>query len=926
MTFLKRLFLKASELPAFNMGLILFLMGLAVLKSTALALIDTGTVALFLAENGILRIAFDFTVVGVLMSFAGREVLRLTRQRGYGVMRVFSGAVLALTIGILTAEVGGVGGSDFLFILKYMLFMLINVAFWIVTARFIPIRLDSLKFTFVMGAELLGYALGGAVTIWCFSDVFLALCAALLLMIVVSLGIGFLERLMPVPEETFVRRKNGIPHGFEQKLALSILLTGFVFMLARCLMDFAFYLALDKMDDAARFSHMGALWMSFGLGGFVFLTALYRTRILYTLFLGMNVLVFSLILAAFGTLSGWYGVTFVGVTLFMIMAYMYAGGFLKLMPIPLRLIPRKIGMERVRLCLVEPCGFILAATLISLNGAVLGTAALLFGTGVAFYAVLLLCMHYYAAIVLTLFQLRLWRAGTLFIASPKMVAYVKEQLKTDNAEDTIYFLRILETAHHQLFLPSTLKALKHKKEAVRIFALQRLSRQHNAERYTKVIETVFQKDDSRRVRQEALSILITLDYAQNPDGGAEKYADLLDDNGLKCGAIAGFLKVGGTPALLAMDGLQKMVYSRKVKDNLAALNIMRDAPSNGLVRLVLPLLQSTNQLIAKQALLTAGAIGHPAFLPSVLNALDEPELRENAVYALNKYAKTAFPSIEKMVGNPAIPPVRQKVLISYLSVLSSGEGKQILLRLLQIGNQKLRKNIVLGMIDSGIFWVHKGKQKIILKGLKRDVARLDWLHELIGRYTQAPTPESQDAFAFLTRALGEDLKATRQLILYQLLLLKNNPLFGKAVYILLENKTDKYPAALGVLQDLLPPRLYRQIKKVIGIQTDVGKKETVSATTPEHAVADMTMLLTEPPFSVPAWVRATALYCLRKLDLAEGLPAVRCALKDKDTVVLEAAIWTFAHLEKDKDAVHKTLLTLPTSVLAKVPMEQFIES
>ncbi len=923
MTFLKGLFLKASELPAFNIGLILFLMTLAFVKSTALALLDTATVSWFLSEFGLLRIGFDFILVGVLMGWVGRRVLLLTRRRGYGVLRVFLSVVLLVTLGLLAADFNGEGGTDILFIIKYVVFVFVNVAFWVITARFIPMRLDSLKFSFVMGAELLGYAAGGAVALL-FKDMPVMVCTALLLLVGVSTGVALLRRLVWVPEETFVRRKNGMPNGSEQKLAFSILLTAFVFMAARCLMDFTFYYAISSNPDLSVMQQIAFMWMAFGLGAFAFLTALYRTRILYTMFWGMVVLGASLLLAAVGVMFQWYTVVFAGVVLFLMTAHMYAGSYFKLMPVPLRLVPRKIGMERLQLCVAEPCGFILAAVFVSYVSSTGQLAAVLLGAGMVFYAVLFTAMWYYAALVLNILQLRIWRAGALLLVYPKMLHYVKEQLKSDNAEDIIYFLRILEAAHHKLFLPSTLKSLKHKAEAVRVFALQRLSRQHNAERYIKVFENILQRDDSRRVRQEALSILIVLDYARNPEDGASKYESLLDDKGLKIGAIVGFLKIGGTPALMAMDGLQKMVFSRKVKHNLAALNIMRDAPSFGLVRLVLPLLQSTNPLIAKQALITAGAVQHPMLLPYVLNALDEPDLRENALYALNRYAKSAFPSIEKMINNPSVPAVRQKVLITFLSTLSSGEGKQILLRQLQCGNQKLRKNIVLGMIDSGIFWVHKGKQKMILQGLKRDIDRWEWLNGLLTRYAQAPTPESHDAFQFLTRALTEDLNSTRQLILYQLLLMKNNPLFVKAVRILLGSDMEKQAAALGMLQDLLPHRLFRKIKKVVE-SSDNARKETVVPYTAEEAVADMNVLLTEPAFYVAPWVRASALYCLRKLDLPEALPAVRSALTDKDPVVLESAIWAFAHLEKDKDIVHQTVLTLPTSALAHVPMERLIE-
>ena len=46
------------------------------------------------------------------------------------------------------------------------------------------------------------------------------------------------------------------------------------------------------------------------------------------------------------------------------------------------------------------------------------------------------------------------------------------------------------------------------------------------------------------------------------------------------------------PALLAVDGLQKLVESKRIKDNLLALSIIEWAPSVGLVRLLMRLLKT----------------------------------------------------------------------------------------------------------------------------------------------------------------------------------------------------------------------------------------------------------------------------------------------------------------------------------------------
>ena len=227
------------------------------------------------------------------------------------------------------------------------------------------------------------------------------------------------------------------------------------------------------------------------------------------------------------------------------------------------------------------------------------------------------------------------------------------------------------------------------------------------------------------------------------------------------------------------------------------------------------------------------------------------------------------------------------------------------------------------LINSGIIWIHADKKALLLAGLNKDIDRVHKSLDFIQTQTISPTHETEEAFLFLRRALQEDIFETRKLILLQLQLLKPHPLFSKAIRILLSDRRDQYDAALGVVQDFLPAKLYKKIKPIVLLSdADVKPHGATRVVLEEQAVENLSAFLLKPPFVLPPWIKATLLYTLRKLGYEEGKSAVLAALKDTNSLVLEAAIWALVRLEKDKDELHRALLNVPTSRLVGQSIEE----
>ncbi len=924
MTFLKKAFITLSSVPGFHFGVLICLMLLSFVVGMSLACFDAATVRLYIENAKVFLLGYDLMLVSFLLSLLGYLHRGLTKQKGYGSVKALSFLFL-----LLTPIVWGVGtkGDElyihFLFVMKYALFSLCITSLFLIVSRFIPLQLGSLKRICITGALFLGFATGTAVVYSLKFGAYSVLYLSFSLLLCCYFSFFLLTKFVPVEKDVFISKTGEVKDLLEFKLVQSIYLFCFSFFATKSICDFVFYQQL-----AARFNtlevwrYMLIWWGILGCLGFLSSVVLFRTRYFYMISGGMVLFFIGILSVAMGAGFDQFILVFFGSILVSLSMLLYFENFVNAL---LRLLNQGIGQQinKKRWVIIEPAGFLFGA-LCCIYFRNISIVLGLFIISLALLTVFLL--KRYHILLMNLLKIRAWRGGPLLLINKKILKYIQTHIVSEQKNDVIYFLRILEVSNKWFYLKWLLKSLKHKNESVRLYVLEKMASLYTLARHEKTLELVFLKDPSTKVRCRALSLWIQLAYEKKEFNGINAFLPYLDDKKLRIGAMCGFLKTGGAPALLAADGLQKLVDSKRVKDNLLALSIIEWAPSVGLVRMLLRLLKSTTPVVASKALLVASKMQHPECLPIILTSLDDVQLRENALVSLKSYGINAFPMIERTINNPEIPTIRLKALILFLTMLPSGEGKQILLRSLQIGNQKLRKTIIQGMIDSGIFWIHKNKYQLLFGGVQKDVNRILWLTNLLHKYRQVAYPQTSEVFSFLIRAIMEDIEETRETILYQLLLLKDNPLYVKAVRLLLSKKNEAKALALSSLQDMLPKKLYRLVRMALEDVKIEDRSMVQIDVTPEQVVQDLSVLLNNPPFLLPDWIKTTALYCLRMLDCEEALPVVKKYLKSKNLLVLEAAIWAFCKLEKDDEERHKVLLSVPTSQLVLQSLDTILEN
>ncbi|MBR4926969.1 MAG: HEAT repeat domain-containing protein [Alphaproteobacteria bacterium] len=923
MSSIKSVLSKTINIPLNQMGILLLVMVTAFVKSAGLVLLDVGTIDLYLRELGQSYLAVDFIWASVILMGAGYYALLFERRHGYGAIPLCAVFLLILTGIIYLTKLSSVGVMNVLFLLNIGAFVFFNGAFWSVATRFVSLNLQSRKFIGVLCSELAGFGVMGFIlNLSTWNGVSVLALAIVALTFFLGLIWGLVS-LNPVPSETFIHKSVGSQDTSGRKLEGYLFSYSFLSVFAKGLL----FVALTDflIERQTYIMDLGLIWGLFGLASLMMILLLYRLRYLHIVLGGVIAYGLSFMLGADAVLLSSFELMVISTVLSMVCGHFYVQHFLIMLPKPLATgYEKQIKFQRI--VYVEPLGILCVGILFFYLSTQALLSVILMTSGMLLITLAVLLIKLYSGILKESFRRRQWREGPLMLSSDSLLQYMLKHLKSDDADEVIYFLRTLGISKHPDFYKQLIKLLKHQNETVRLFVLNRIERLYPIGAFTKTLEHMFLKDTSDEVRSNLLSLLMQGAYDKKGEKGLKPYMKYLTDKQIQSGVLVALLKIGGNQALIAMDTLQKLSFSKDEKENIKALKIIEQVPLAGLVRLVAPHMKHPNLEVATQALMTAGAMRHPELLSAVFEALDDLDLQETALVALEKYGKQAFPPLEKMLHSSTVPLTRQRLLISFLKQLPSGEGKQILLRAVTADNQKMRKSTMLALINSGIVWIHKSKKALLSAGLNKDLKRIHYELDFIENRTQSPTHETEEAFSFLRRAMQEDVNDTRELILLQLQLLKPHPLFVKAIRILLSDRTDQYDTALGVVQDFLPYRLYQKIKP-IALLPIRAKKVPEDRVISENILAkQLGDLLLHPPFVLPVWIKATILYCLRKLGDEASKPAVLSALQDRNPIVLEAAIWALVRLEHDENRLHETLLQVPTSYLVGQSLEQILES
>ena len=915
---LSYLYGKLKRLPSSVWRILILLMCGILLKAWAVIGWDIGSTALLIDNNNLHALGVNFIGAAVLLSLFGFSIWKLDRQKGTSVVFLTGLCLFLSCMSLILWEcTGRKTFINLIFVLKYVFYSVWTVSFWALSRRFIQEQFSSLKFLSLFCFELFSFSLVGVLIVCLSLTPMAVLISSLFAIIGLMLVFKTLTDIAPVSKEVFVKKTDGMQDVFERPLVLDILALSFFGMVARVLTEGILYARIAETGVMPTVV-LGLVWGLFGALGLFMVLVLYHTRYMYTTLSGMMLFGGSVIYTGCMALGKHSGTVATGYLMLLIGGHFYLSGYLKLLP---RVLSGGNGprLKKRIYTMALPLAFILSGS-ICLNFSEKKQAYFLIGIGVILLALTVRSAFLYTQVLFRMLEMRLWRRGPIMIAYRRLALYLSRLLKQKNPDDVIYAIQVLQSANHPLYETALLETLKHPLPEIRIYGLQKMRKIYRFNSFYPKFEKLWKKEEDVAVRNVLLSNLILT--TDRPD----KYLSYLKDKKMRAGAILGFFHLGSDFEKQATIALDELCQSKVIQDNLSALEIISAFPTPTWIPFVESMIKHHDQQVVCQAILTAGRLKSPILIPMILRALDDPALQETALRSLKIAGKVVFPPIEKMIASSATPTLRRKQLVLFLGALESGEGKQILMRMLSIENQKLKKAIIQNLLDSGIVWIHPNKKKLLFNNLKKDVKRISWLLHLREVFSAAPTHEAAESFDFFLRALQEDITDSRELILYQLLLLENNEIFARAIRILLSDSYELYLPAIGMVQDLVPGRLYQKLKPILLLPLAQKRKEPLIGLNIEEAVRELSDVLINPPYVLNHWMRTTALYALRRLGSPLGIPIAEASLSDSHPVVLEAAIWTLTRLQPDKEKLHQKLLTIPTTRLSEISLDKLLES
>ena len=481
MSFLKKAYITVSSVPGFHFGVLICLMLLSFGMGIALSVFDAATVRLYFGSVDPVYLAYDLLFVSFSLFLTGYFCRKLNRNKGYGYVRVLSLLVLLLTLIIWGIETKySLFFRHALFVSKYAVFSLFTTSLFLCVPRYIPFRLGSLKRVSITGSLFLGFACGGF-SIYLFElGAYSALYLSFALLLIAYFSLYLLANFVPVEKEVFLTKTGAVKDLSELKLVRSIYSFCFTFFVTKGLCDYVFYSSLaSKQDLYVIWKYILCWWGFLGLFGFLSVVLLFRTRYFYMISGGIVLFILGALSVALGNYVNTFGLTFIGMVLVSFASFLYFEDFVNAL---LRLLNQGLGksINKKRWVFVEPSGFLLAVLLAIYFKSL--TFCLLLFLGCLILSAWL-ALKFYSSLLMQLLSIRAWRGGPLLLLDAKVVSLIQSHLTSNNINDVIYFLRILEISNKWIYLKWLLKSLKHKEERIRLYALEKIASLYNASRY-----------------------------------------------------------------------------------------------------------------------------------------------------------------------------------------------------------------------------------------------------------------------------------------------------------------------------------------------------------------------------------------------------------------------------------------------------------
>ena len=469
-------------------------------------------------------------------------------------------------------------------------------------------------------------------------------------------------------------------------------------------------------------------------------------------------------------------------------------------------------------------------------------------------------------------------------------------LESPDERLVLYALKLLADSDSQVWLDKIPALLQHSSPRVRSLTIQSLSRRSERDLETAVRQHL--NDPDLEVRGEAIHYI-----CQEQDSySLEKISHFLHESeyavvGAAIQSMAKY-RIPGNEMIdeeFIRRALQQQGEQREPA-RIAVACALGILPADSSLQRYLPsLLEDPSREVVRNAIHSAGRLGIPEILPSLLRMLAEPRLRGDAREALVNYGADIIPILADRLKNPSEPVAVRANILKILALLGTQEALDVLIRNLQQTDQYLSYRVVkalnkMRVAHPDLSFRHEVIDDLILEELRTYYQFAVALHAL--EINRAP---DNGVLKLLHRTLEEHLDQKLEQV-FRLLGLRYPPRDMLVAYNgIRSNQTALRANAVEFLDNLLQPdfkRLLLPILETPSLSIFAGKANRVISFPEQSNNAYLRYLIQ----GRDAWLKTIAIYAVGSFKLAELAPLIRQALDVGDPFMSQTAHWSWSQL------------------------------
>ena len=556
----------------------------------------------------------------------------------------------------------------------------------------------------------------------------------------------------------------------------------------------------------------------------------------------------------------------------------------------------------LRKSVVEPIAFILCGVFFIIEDKTGALDSAVFYISVVLAVITTLAIialrQTYSALVLNMLNTHMWRGGRLFLTGKQICAWLKENLESEDSQNVLYALRVVEESGDAMFAQYVKQALRHPNEDVRLYALAKIE-ELKLKSALSEIRILTQQNTAPAIRRNAVRVICRLGTEKD----RESVEALIYDSVVREGALTGLLAAGREGVFTAIKSTADLAISDRKEDRLIAANVLGDTGNPAFYQPLEYLLTDSDPEICKAALNAAGKLANPALLPAVMNTFRYPELREAAADALSQFKETAFNEIDAVLRSNDMP-VQFRILLTRLTArIASPAAEDFLFDHIRLEDRRVRFNIIKVLALSGYKAAGK-KINVVRLCLYDEMETATGILAATYALDKNKNEELSASFDVLKTALSEEIEYIKE----RILLLLNLIYPSKALTDFLNTYTPATPQdekAVKITDKLLSDELRMLCMPLFENKT---LQQRLALLRPQFyppvlpAVGHIRNILKSPAGILSDWTRACAIYAAGFINDKSFTDDLTVLLNDADAIIRETTVWALGKILPREEA------------------------